>query len=298
MKVKLQSDSKLQLVKAVKEVLNLSLTEAKHLVDEQIEKDDKFYVIIDSEKTEERIKEMIGGCGVTCTPLSDIDFCKPTCNQTETVKITSIETGPLLNAVMKLLPQLTLEEASDFIREHTVHIPTCKWIWIKVNKPRKEIEAIVRNIPGIEIQFLNNVDTATPESTNCGEAEQKLQKTKPQEVTDEDLGVSIHSIDEMSIGWQCKMLFSHEQATRVLAGLHDAKFNVTETHVTYKGDKATMLVITKTFPNGTRKKDLEKFEEPIRNFIHAVCTTVSLEDALEDAKEAAIKAFEDIRNYE
>lgn len=118
------------------------------------------------------------------------------------------------------------------------------------------------------------------------------------EITDEDLGVSIHSIDEESIGWQCKMLFTHEQAARVMAGLHDAKFNVTETHVMHDGDKATMLVITKTFPTGTRKKDLEKFEKLIRIFIQTVCAVVSLEDALEGAKERAIEAFNELRDYE
>ena len=123
-------------------------------------------------------------------------------------------------------------------------------------------------------------------------------KQKSQEVTDDDLGVSIHSIDETSIGWQCKMLFAHEQAARVMAGLHDATFNVTETLVTHDGDKATMLVITKTFPTGTRKKDLEKFEKLIRIFIQTVCAVVSLEDALEGAKERAIEAFNELRDYE
>ena len=130
------------------------------------------------------------------------------------------------------------------------------------------------------------------------QAEQKLQKTKSQEVTDDDLGVSIYSIDEMSIGWQCKMLFTHEQAARVMAGLHDAKFNVTETLVMHDGDKATMLVITKTFPTGTRKKDLEKFEKLIYIFIQTVCAVVSLEDSLEGAKERAIEAFNELQNYE
>lgn len=123
-------------------------------------------------------------------------------------------------------------------------------------------------------------------------------KQASQEVTDDDLGVSIHSIDETSIGWQCKMLFTHEQAARVMAGLHDATFNVTETLVTHDGDKATMLVITKTFPTGTRKKDLEKFEKLIRIFIQTVCAVVSLEDALEGAKERAIEAFNELRDYE
>lgn len=136
-----------------------------------------------------------------------------------------------------------------------------------------------------------------PETTDDQETVQVPQKAI-NEVIDEDLGISIHSIDEMSIGWQCKMLFTHEQATRVLAGLHDAKFNVTKAHVTYEGNKATMLVITKTFPTGTRKKDLEKFEELIYEFVRNICEIVNLEERIESAKEAAIAAFEDIRDYE
>ena len=201
MKIRLQSDSKLQLVKAIKCVLDIGLKEAKYIVDGQaVMVNNELCVTIDSEKTEERIKAIIEGCEVTYIPLSD--------------------------------------------------------------------------------------------------AEQKLQKAKLQEVTDNDLGVSIHSIDEESIGWQCKMLFTHEQATRVMAGLHDAKFNVTETLVMHDGDKATMLVITKTFPTGTRKKDLEKFEKLIRIFIQTVCAVVSLEDSLEGAKERAIEAFNELRDYE
>ena len=188
MKIKLRSNSKLQLVKAVKYVLDIDLKEAKYLVDGQAARvNNEFYVTIDSEKTEERIKAIIEGCGVTYIP---------------------------------------------------------------------------------------------------------------QEVTDNDLGVSIHSINEESIGWQCKMLFTHEQAARVMTGLHDATFNVTETLVTHDGDKATMLVITKTFPTGTRKKDLEKFEKLIRIFIQTVCAVVSLEDALEGAKERAIEAFNELQDYE
>lgn len=201
MKIKLQSNSKLQLVKAVMCVLDIGLKKAKDLVDErEVRVNNEFYVTIDSERTEERIKAIIEGCGVTYIPLSD--------------------------------------------------------------------------------------------------AEQKLQKAKLQEVTDNDLGVSIHSIDEESIGWQCKILFTHEQAARVMAGLHDAKFNVTETLVMHDGNKATMLVITKTFPTGTRKKDLEKFEKLIRIFIQTVCAVVSLEDSLEGAKERAIEAFNELQDYE
>lgn len=232
MKVKLQSEGKLQLVKAVHDMLDLSLKEAKDLIDEQVVKESNgFYVIIDSEKTEEQIKAMIRGCGVTYIPLSDADFCTPILDHVDV------------------------------------------------------------------IQHFDD-DTAAPKSTNYHGAEQKLQKAKLQEVTDEDLGVSIHSIDEISIGWQCKMLFAHEQATRVLAGLHDAKFNVTEALVMYEGNKATMLAITKAFPTGTRKKDLEKFEKLIHKFVRNTCEIVNLEERIESAKEAAIAAFEDIRNYE
>ena len=207
MKIKLQSNSKLQLVKAVTDILDIGLKKAKDLVDEQeLRVNNEVYVTIDSEKTEEQIKAITEGCRVTYIPLSDTDFCE--------------------------------QKGS----------PT-------------------------------------------------VQKT-PTEITDEDLGVSIYSIDEMSIGWQCKILFNHEQATRVLAGLHDAKFNVTEALVMHEGNKVTMLVITKTFPTGTRKKDLEKFEKLLRTFIYMVCKMVSLENNLEDAKESAIEAFNELQDYE
>ena len=410
MKIKLQSNSKLQLVKAVTDILDIGLKKAKDLVDEQeLKVNDKVYVTIDSEKTEEQIKAITEGSGVTYIPLSDTDFCEQNRNQTETVKIISNDgTGPLLDAVMKLC-QLPPKNASSFIREHAVHKSTCTWIQVDVDMSREKIETIVSYIPDIEVQFLdegqvndNDADTAAPESTNHHEAEQeskmrilldyanlphndsnrcrlvkfvkdlsriydftivynrgfvitvddkhdlgnikqlvettfdkdakyisiakldskwhvtevvsgmvnlgdvhevkqaeqKLQKAKLQEVTDEDLGVSIYSIDEMSIGWQCKILFNHEQATRVLAGLHDAKFNVTEALVMHEGNKVTMLVITKTFPTGTRKKDLEKFEKLLRTFIYMVCKVVSLENNLEDAKESAIEAFNKLQDYE
>lgn len=220
------------------------------------------------------------------------------------VKLQSSETGSLLDAVMKLC-QLPPKEASSFIRKYAVHTSTCTWIWVDVDMPRERIETIISYIPGIEVQFLdeeqiddNDTDTTVPESANEQGVEQKLQKTKSQEVTNDDLGVSIHSIDETSIGWQCKILFNHEQATRVLAGLHDAKFNVTETLVMHEGNKVTMLVITKTFPTGTRKKDLENFEKLLRTFIYTVCKVVSLEINLEDAKESAIEAFNELQDYE
>ena len=306
MKVKLQSNSKLQLVKAVMYVLDIGLKKAKDLVDErEVKVNNEFYVIIDSEKTEEQIKAITIDCGITYIPLSDTDFCEQNCNQTETIKIISDNgAGPLLDAVIKLC-QVSPKEASEFIRENIVSDQTHKYVYVDVDMPRERIETIASNIPDIEVQFLdeeqvddNDADTAAPESANEQVVEQKLQKTKSQEVTDDDLGVSIHSIDETSIGWQCKMLFTHEQAARVMAGLHDAKFNVTETLVMHDGNKATMLVITKTFPTGTRKKDLEKFEKLIRIFIQTMCAVVSLEDALEGAKERAIEAFNELRDYE
>lgn len=301
MKIKLQSNSKLQLVKAVMDILDIGLKKAKDLVDEQeLKVNNEVYVTIDSEKTKEQIKAITEGYGVTYIPLSDTDFFEQNCNQTETVKIISDNSaGPLLDAVMKLC-QVSPKEASEFIRKNIVFDQARKYVYVDVDMPRERIDAIASNIPDIEVQFIdkeqvddNDADTTAPESAN-----EQVVKQKLQEVTDDDLGVSIHSIDEMSIGWQCKMLFTHEQAARVMAGLHDATFNVTETLVTHDGDKATMLVITKTFPTGTRKKDLEKFEKLIHIFIQTVCAVVSLEDALEGAKERAIEAFNELRDYE
>ena len=306
MKIKLQSNSKLQLVKAVMYILDIGLKKAKDLVDEQeLKVNDKVYVTIDSEKTEEQIKAITEGSGVTYIPLSDTDFCEQNRNQTETVKIISDDgAGPLLDAVMKLC-KVSPKEASEFIRENVVSDQTHKYVYIDVDMPRERIEVIASNIPNIEVQFLdeeqvndNDADTAAPESANEKVVEQKLQKTKSQEVTDDDLGVSIHSIDETSIGWQLKALFSYKQATRVMAGLHDAKFNVTETNVVYKDMKAKMLVVTKTFPTGTRKKDLKNFEKLLHTFMCSVCEMVDLEERIENVKKFAIEAFDELQNYE
>ena len=71
MKIKLQSDSKLRLVKAVMYMLDISLKEAKDLVDEQeLTVNNEVYVTIDSEKTEEQIKAIAEECKVTYIPLS------------------------------------------------------------------------------------------------------------------------------------------------------------------------------------------------------------------------------------
>ena len=83
-----------------------------------------------------------------------------------------------------------------------------------------------------------------------------------------------------------------------MAGLHDAKFNVTETNVVYKDMKAKMLIVTKTFPTGTRKKDLENFEKLLHAFICSVCEMVDLEEKRERAKELAIKSFNNLQDYE
>lgn len=203
------------------------------------------------------------------------------------IKLQSSETGSLLDAVMKLC-QLPPKEASSFIKEHAVHKSTRTCICVDVDMPRERIETIISYIPDIEVQFIDKEQVV----------EQKLQKTKSQEVTNDDLGVSIHSIDETSIGWQLKALFSYKQAARVMAGLHDAKFNVTETLVTYDGDKATMLVITKTFPTGTKYKDLKKFEKLLHTFMCAVCEMVDLEEKIESAKELAIDTFNELQDYE
>ena len=199
------------------------------------------------------------------------------------VKLQSNGKLRLVEAVMYVL-DIGLKEAKDLVDEQEVKENMGFHVTIDSEKTEEQIKAITE---GRGVTYIPLSD-----------AEQKLQKAKLQEVTDNDLGVSIHSIDEESIGWQCKMLFTHEQATRVMAGLHDAKFNVTETLVMHDGNKATMLVITKTFPTGTRKKDLEKFEKLIRIFIQTVCAVVSLEDSLEGAKERAIEAFNELRDYE
>lgn len=129
--------------------------------------------------------------------------------------------------------------------------------------------------------------------THDQEAELKLQ-----EVTTEDLGVSICSIDEMSIGWQCRMLFTNEQARRVLNGLLDAKLNVTEAHVMHEGNKVTMLTVVKTFPSGTKDAEIKKFDRLLHRFAYYVCEVVNAEARLEAAKETAIEVFNELRDYE
>ena len=121
---------------------------------------------------------------------------------------------------------------------------------------------------------------------------------KLQEVTNDDLGASICSIDEMSFGWQCKMLFTNEQARRVLNGLLDAKLNVTEAHVVYEGNKVTMLTVAKAFPSGTKNADIEKFDRQLHRFTYCVCEAANIEARLEAAKEKAIEAFNTLQNYE
>ena len=79
MKVKLQSDSKLRLVKAVKDMLHLSLKEAYDLVDEQKNANDGLCVTIDPEMTKEQIDAIADGCDVIYI-LIDEDRC-PTHDQ-------------------------------------------------------------------------------------------------------------------------------------------------------------------------------------------------------------------------
>lgn len=79
MKVKLQSNSKLRLVKAVKDMLHLSLKEAYDLVDEQKNANDGLCVTIDSEMTKEQIDAIADDCEVVYI-LIDEDRC-PTHDQ-------------------------------------------------------------------------------------------------------------------------------------------------------------------------------------------------------------------------
>lgn len=193
-----------------------------------------------------------------------------------------------LAKVVKEMTNLCLKETVDLIDEQNPpkenngsHVK--RSVVIDSEKTEEQIKAIARPY---DVSY-TIVDVCGPEK-----------RRKLQEITDDELGVSIHSIDEESIGWQCKILFNHGQATRVLAGLHDAKFNVTEALVMHEGNKVTMLVITKTFPTGTRKKDLDKFEKLLRTFIYTVCKVVSLENELEVTKERAIEAFDELQDYE
>ena len=203
------------------------------------------------------------------------------------VKLQSSDKLRLVKAVKDMLG-LSLKETADLVNEQNppkensrLHVK--RSVIIDPEKTKEQIEAIANNC---EVTY-SFVDVCWPENGR------KLQK-----VTDDELGVSIYSVDEMSIAWQRKMLFTREQATRVITGLLDAKLNVTETHVMHEDNKVTMLTIVKTFPSGTRKKDLERFEHLTSDFVQAVCATMSLEDMLERVKEDAIKAFNELRDYE
>lgn len=189
-----------------------------------------------------------------------------------------------LAKVVKEMTNLLLKETVDLIDEQNPpkkndgsHVE--RSVVIDSERTEEQIEAITRPY---DVSY-----------TIVDVCEQKLQ-----EVTDDDLGVSIHSIDEMTIGWQCKMLFTHKQAARVISGLRDAKFNVTEVLVMHEGNKVTMLVVTKTFPSGTRSKELKKFEYLLHRFTYHVCEMINLEERVEGAKERAIDAFDELQDYE
>lgn len=124
------------------------------------------------------------------------------------------------------------------------------------------------------------------------------EENKLQEVTNDDLGVSIHSVDIMSIDWQCKMLFTHEQAVRILSALRDAKLNVTEALVMYNGNKTTMLVVAKNFPNGVKKDYLEAFERQMHRLIENICRVIEIDHMLKDLQENVAETFEELDEYE
>lgn len=124
--------------------------------------------------------------------------------------------------------------------------------------------------------------------------------TKPYEVTDGELGVTIHSYDEMTIEWQNKSLFNNKQSERVIAGLRDAHLDVIETPVVYKDDDkdSVMLTISKRFPSGTKVNELQDFSLHVHRFILATCKIIALEEELEAANENVTDAFDELCDYE
>lgn len=182
--------------------------------------------------------------------------------------------------------KMGLKEAKDCIDD--LFAQGEKEVTIDVKTTRSATKKLLDEL-GINYVFVN--DDKCP--THDQEAELKLQ-----EVTTDDLGASICSIDKMSIGWRCKMLFTNEQARRVLNGLLDAKLNVTEAHVVHEGNKVTMLTVVKTFPSGTRDAEIKKFDRLLHRFAYYVCEVVNAEARLEAAKEIAIEAFNELQDYE
>lgn len=219
------------------------------------------------------------------------------------IKLQSSETGPLLDAVMKLC-QLPPKEASNFIREHVVHKSTRMWILVDVDMPRERIETIISYIPGIEVQFLdeeqiddNDIDTTAQESAN--EQGGSTVQEAPIEITDDDLGISIRSVDEQTIEWHNNSLFAEEQPPIVIAGLKSAGFsNVKGDKVLHNGEKAIMVTFSRNFSSGTTMKKLEDFSEKIHKFLMALCMTVNLEEELRCAKETVTTTLDDIYEYE
>ena len=123
---------------------------------------------------------------------------------------------------------------------------------------------------------------------------------KPYEVTEEELGITIHSYDETTIKWQNKSLFNNKQAKRVIAGLRDAHLDVIETPVVYKDDDKdlVMLTISKRFQSGTKIIELRDFSLNIHRFILATCKIIALEEELEAANENVTDAFDELCDYE
>lgn len=219
------------------------------------------------------------------------------------IKLQSSETGPLLDAVMKPC-QLPPKEASSFIRENIVSDQTHKYVHVDVDIPRERIETIASNIPDIEVQFLdkeqidnNDADTIPQESAN--EQGGSTIQEAPIEITDDDLGISIHSIDEQTIEWHNNSLFAEEQSSLVIAGLKSAGFsNVKGDKVLHNEEKAIMVTFSRNFSSGTTMKKLEDFSEKIHKFLMALCMTINLEEKLRYAKETVTTTLDDIYEYE
>lgn len=184
--------------------------------------------------------------------------------------------------------KMGLKEAKDCIDD--LFARGEKEVTIDVKITRSATKKLLDEL-GINYVFVD--DDKCPTQDQEAAPEPKLQ-----EITNDNLGVSIHSVDEMSIAWQCKMLFTNEQARRVLNGLLDAKLNVTETHVVHEGNKVTMLTVVKTFPSGTKDANIKKFDLQLHRFVYYVCEAINAEEKLEAEKERAIEAFNKLQEYE
>lgn len=157
------------------------------------------------------------------------------------------------------------------------------------------------------IDLLKETYSVTPLSDEEAAAAQKIRKmlkrhsaTKPCKGVEEELGIRIFSHDEMAIIWQNKSLFNKKQAERVIAGLKDADLQVAEMPIVCPDEEedSVMLTIEKRFPSGTDLTKLRNFSLHVHIFISVVCEIVNLEERLENAKENAIDAFDELRDYE